>query len=302
MQLEQSGVTDEMLTRPGFWDNVRMSDPFVEVRASLEQTGGDHMALHSHVFYEIIFVTSGCVQYMLDTNRYRIEVGDILLIPPGISHSPIRQEPDYGPYTRIVIWLNRDFWRDCVQKFPELDDCFAYCRAQGSYLLRVGRSVWQGLYPHFQALVRENEQRRLCWELCLRSNVIQLMANISRIYHYQTDALLRSPVEGTALVDEVFHYIDANLARRITLSETAEHFFVSASTISHLFQKQLGVPFYRCVVQRKLIHAKNQILSGASLRETAETCGFSDYSSFFRMFKKEYGVSPKAFKAENSKP
>ncbi|MBP8854881.1 MAG: helix-turn-helix transcriptional regulator [Oscillospiraceae bacterium] len=301
MQNIQKRTLDEMLAHPDFWDKVKMSEQCVEVRATLDQTGGDVMALHSHVFYEIIFVTGGCVQYMLDSSRYRIEAGDIMLIPPGISHSTIRREPSAEPYTRIVLWIDPTFWRECVQQFPELDYCFAQCRKQGSYLLRAGRSVWQSLYPHFQVLVQENEQRRVCWQMCLRSNVIDLMANISRIYYYQ-DTEASSPAASTELIDEVFHYIDANLENRITLSAVAEHFFVSTSTISHLFQKHLGVPFYRCVIQRRLINAKNYILSGTPMREAAERCGFSDYTAFFRMFKKEYGISPNKFKAANTQP
>ena len=65
---------------------------------------------------------------------------------------------------------------------------------------------------------------------------------------------------------------------------------------SFCLRKKMGISFYRCVTQRRLISAKKLIESGMSLESTAELVGFSDYSSFFRAFKQEYGISPRQYK------
>ena len=87
-------------------------------------------------------------------------------------------------------------------------------------------------------------------------------------------------------------YVEDHLAGHITLDDTARQFHVSASTVSQLFRKRMGVSYYRFVTQRRLIAAKTLIKEGTAL----ESVGFSDYSGFYRAFKQEYGISPTRFK------
>ena len=72
-----------------------------------------------------------------------------------------------------------------------------------------------------------------------------------------------------------------------------------ASTISALFRRAMGISFYRCVIQRRLIAAKKLIVDGISLEEVSRQVGFGDYSSFYRAFKGEYGMAPRQLRTKN---
>ncbi|MBR6790820.1 MAG: helix-turn-helix domain-containing protein [Oscillospiraceae bacterium] len=98
------------------------------------------------------------------------------------------------------------------------------------------------------------------------------------------------------LLERAMAYIEKNLSRKISLAETAQHFYVSESTVSQIFRKKMGVSFYRCVTQRRLIAAKRLIPEAHNMEEVAEQTGFSDYSSFYRAFKQEYGISPRQYR------
>lgn len=277
-----------------FWKEIQMVDSCAEIRLQVNQDTTGHVFLHSHAFYEILLCKSGSIQYLLGDKRFRIQQGDILLIPPGVSHQPLFLEPLAEPYERYVIWIDDAFWQQQCSEYPDLNFAFEQCRKRGSYLLRSTRATWSGLFSAAVAALKETEEEKLVWKYCVRTAIISLMAHISRTYYYQD--LQMPAAEKSGLVDDLFRYIDEHLTEKITLEATAKHFLVSPSTISHAFQKNMQVSFHHCVIQRRLIAAKNGILSGTPLQEIWEACGFPDYSAFYRSFKKEYGISPREFK------
>ena len=77
----------------GSTENLYQQLPMVQTGAQINHDTShtaDQIDLHSHVFYEILFVCRGQnVQYLWNNNRYRLQKGDIMLIPPGVTHRPV---------------------------------------------------------------------------------------------------------------------------------------------------------------------------------------------------------------------
>ena len=63
----------------------------------------------------------------------------------------------------------------------------------------------------------------------------------------------------------------------------------------------MGISLHQYIIQRRIEACKNALLTQKSLEEIAELFGFANYSSFFRLFKKTYGMSPKEYREEMEK-
>lgn len=262
----------------------------IEMDSRYAQTHQDRsvsaMGLHSHIFYEIIYVRSGDLQYLLGTERYQLHSGDIVFVPPNVSHRALLNGD--GPYDRYVVWLSTEFVALLRGIWPQLRLNVDRCR-----LLRPNAKNGEPLRRSFQHGVSVTEEASPGWELEVLGNTIQLVVQLERAF---SDTQLVSPERAQReLLDDIVEYIEHHLAEKITLEATARQFLVSRSTVSHTFQQRMEVSFYRFVTQRRLIAAKNRILTGEPMSSIAEQVGFGDYSAFYRAFKQEYNISPRDY-------
>ena len=278
----------EGLEFQNFYQELEMSEPLVETHRDVSYSNSQ-LSLHSHAFYELLYCCNDCgAEYLVGADRYCLQKGDIILVPPGISHRPLLPEAMTEPYERYVLWISQEFFDMFAQVLPPGEE-----RTFEGTLLRTGDTKWELLGSYFRRGVWEAEHQAPGWQAAIVGNTITLLTLMGRGIQERTASVL--PAEKPDLLDEVMNYIELHLNEKITLEETAKHFYVSVSTITQLFRQKMGTSFYRCVTQRRLIAAKVRIGNGASLEDVSRAVGFADYSSFYRAFKKEYGITPRQY-------
>ena len=253
--------------------------------------GHSVVQLHSHAFYEIIFCRNSCgAEYLVGAERFRLQKGDIVLVPPGISHCPLLPEQMTMPYIRDVVWVSMDLIGMLRQRFSSEN----IRRLNNGHLLRTAGTKWEYLGELIHSGVREAENRAPGWDVAVIGNTIMLMAHLKRAFEDAGTIPLQA--EEPELLDRALAYVEAHLGEKITLEETARYLYVSESTVRQVFRRKMGISFHRCVTQRRLIAAKTLILDGVSLEAVGEQVGFADYSSFYRAFRQEYGISPRQYR------
>ena len=280
----------EALARKGIhvetvYQEIEMNSRFVNTHPDSSRLAMD---LHSHDFYEILYIRRGNIQYLLGTDRYSVHPGDVIFIPPQVSHRPMLAERGDEPYERYVLWLSREFVAMLRGVWPGL-------RLNGDRyrLLRMSAEHRDSVGGLFQRGVLFAAEDRPGSELEVMGNTLQLLVSLERLF--ADDKITPPEREKRELLDDVVEYIERHLAEKITLEGTARHFLVSRSTVSHAFQQRLDVSFYRFVTQRRLLAARERILAGDPMGSIAEQVGFSDYSAFYRAFKQEYGIAPRDY-------
>lgn len=88
-------------------------------------------------------------------------------------------------------------------------------------------------------------------------------------------------------------YIKNNLTEKITLSDIAWHLHCSTVTLTEHFKKEFGLTIMEYVTSKRMQMAVRLLEnSDTSVREIAESCGFSDIEYFSKSFKKFHGMSP----------
>lgn len=295
----QKELQEQGIDFSSIYQELEMSSRFVDTHMDIS-FGDIPVQLHSHSFYEMVYVLSNSgTQYLVGTKRYLLQRGDIILVPPGVGHKPLFPTELAEPYRRIVLWFSTDFVEGLKYILPYSSKEFN----DRVFLLRTTHTPWEIIGSHFQTGLKEAQSKKEGWQVALCGNTMQLL---TLFWRAMAEPVNRPPkTEKPELLDNVVSYIESHLAERITLADTARRFFVSESTIGQTFQKKMHVSFYHYVTQRRLIAAKSMIMEESNLDTLSEKVGFTDYSTFYRAFKKEFGISPREYRnliAENQQP
>lgn len=276
---------------PGtFYQELEMDSPYVDTHRDISYSNSN-VQFHSHTFYELLCCHNTCgAEYLVGTERYKLQQGDIIFIPPGISHRPLLPKGMTEPYVRDVLWISLEFINSLTLTIPEI----VHMNPTTPYLFRLSGPYGEYICHLFQKGVAEAEAAQLGWHTMVAANTMLILVQLIRAQQNFTAKPLRA--EKPELLDQVLAYVEEHLAQKISLTEIARQFYVSESTITQTFRKKMDISFYRYVTQRRLIAAKTLIESGTALEAVAEEVGFADYSSFFRAFKQEYGISPRQYR------
>ncbi len=285
-----NGLLIEMGLDPAnLYQELEMSVPYVQAHQDRSFSNAS-VKLHSHSFYELLCCRNTCgAEYILGSSRYRLQRGDILLVPPGVSHRPLLPEHMEEAYIRDVLWVSPDFLQRIRNIFPGR---LATPTGTG-VLLRTRGTRWENLAARFRAAVEEAEAKAPGWEMALAGIAMELITQLGRAMKERS---AMPPSEAPGLLDKALALIEQDLSAPITLEDTARRLFVSQSTLTQVFRQKMDVSFYHCVTQRRLIAAKELILEGLPLEAVGARVGFGDYSGFYRAFRREYGISPRDFK------
>lgn len=99
------------------------------------------------------------------------------------------------------------------------------------------------------------------------------------------------------LVREAINYIDSNIYHEISLKSASDAFQISPSHLSNLFKKETGKSFINYVTLVKLCRAKKLLKNPKNkVYEVGLMLGYTDYSYFYQVFKKVFGVPPSQLK------
>ena len=258
----------------------------------------DTVEVHHHDFYEIYFFLGGAVEYWVDGKTFHLEPGDFLLINPMELHRPIVRE-DNKTYERIVLWIRKEYLEKLSTEEMDLTRCFDTTLPTHTNLIHPKTVERTALTTRLSELIRENYGTEMGSDLYAQGLFLQFMVELNRL-------ALRAPKprvfkdDSSTLVSRVLTYINEHFSEELSLESIAGEFYVSKYYLSHAFSNEVGVSVYRYIILKRLTSACQLLLDGKSAKEVCVACGFTDYTSFFRAFKSEYGISPRDFASGNN--
>ena len=245
---------------------------------------------HHHDFSKIVILIDGDLTYYIEGKAYILKPWDILFVNKNEIHKPVVNPNKY--YERIVIWLNPDFMAKYAQGNNNLLKCFEVAIKNNYNLLRLNMKSIEVIKNLIQDIQSCNNSNEFGSEILKESLFVQLMVLMNRLFLNSDKNRDIEDIQYDKTIEGVLNYINSNLENDLSIDTIASEFFISKYYLMRKFKNQIGSSIHNYVVQKRLILARSLISDGLSMSSVCSRCGFNDYSSFVRAFKKVYGVSP----------
>jgi len=268
-------------------------EPLAEERGYLHEDfrlfhlADDHheeIAYHYHSFHKIIWLLAGRADYAVEGKSYHLTPGDCVMVPRGSIHRPEVAEADF--YERVILYISPEFLRCMGSEMCDLESCFRIARDEFRYVYHDDDTAIREL---LEALEQTRQSAEFGAELLSRSLFVQLMVACNRL------------VQGGPAVDaaggdrkmlSILQYLGTHLREPLSIDELSQRFYMSKYHMMRRFREITGYTIHNYVTEKRLLLAQQMLGRGMTLSETAEYCGYQDYSTFSRAYKKQFGVSP----------
>ncbi len=235
---------------------------------------------HCHAHYEIIYVVSGAGKYVIEGERYELRPDTLMFFRPGEFHY-VDVRPDVR-YERYVLHFSADGLTEA---------------ANAVFHLRQ-KPLGQGNFFEVDALPIPVMS---VFESYLRLSDLpaDVALPLSRLLLSELLVVLASsaPVSGPLRKEEplgarVIRYLNEHLAEPFSLEGLSNRFYVSKYYLCRAFKEHNGISILGYLNGKRVMMARQLIESGETAAVAAERVGFSDYSTFYRAYRKAYEKSP----------
>lgn len=244
---------------------------------------------HYHDFHKLIWFISGDVEYHVEGKSYKMEPHDILLINKGEIHRPFVNFDT--TYERYVFYISSDFLDEHSERESDLNLCFQMVQREQGNVIRLSAAESRMLFETVKLLETTENDYIYAGEMYSRILFLKLLIELNRccISHPE---IFHKTARYDKKVVEMIHYINENLSKDLTIETLSNKFYLSKYHMMRKFKEETGYSMHQYILEKRILAARNLILNGSPATIASVECGFKDYSTFSRAYKKLLGQLP----------
>ena len=238
----------------------------------LKDQNKKEFSYHYHDFHKILILLNGDITYCIEGRSYQLAPND--------------------PYESIIIYVSPDFLKKYKEPDCDLSHCLKQAAAEQSHVLRFHGSRAAKLKTAIQSLDHAKNDKDFAASLHQEILFLEFMIQLNRAAMHDGIEFINDSASDEKII-AVLNYLGEHLTEDISIDTLSAHFFLSRSYLMHTFKEQTGYTIGNYLSTKRLLLAKDLIAEGAPITEVCYACGFKNYSTFSRAYKKSFGEAPR---------
>lgn len=245
--------------------------------------------IHTHVHYEMLYLTEGWVSMRILGREYEAGPGDMIFLNQFEEHATRLLQSPYRRYY-VLIPPNQ------LQAFGRDGELLSVFRLHGGsfpYVLHTGEK--KPLFDaYFSGLMKIHGETGKYREMRLEALLTLILTQAQLL---RPDLFRRPPEASLLPIQEILDILDRDYAEDFSLERLARRYHVSPGCLSMHFRQYVGMSPMQYVTQSRLTQAKRLLLeTEQSVQAIAAQCGFADQSNFSRRFRQQFQCTPLKFR------
>ena len=246
---------------------------------------------HFHDFDKITIFIKGKVTYMIEGKSYDLKPYDIVLVQHNDIHRLTVDNSEV--YERIIMYISPNFINAYKSNDYDLSYCFEKAKKEGTNVLRIPSLEKSSLFHSITRLEQSFKDDAYAADLFRQILFLEFMILLNRSTIKNRLKYINTDNCNPKVID-ILQYINNNLISDLSIDHIAANFYLSKYYMMRLFKQETGYTIGNYISSKRLLLAKELLLSGMSASEACYACGFRDYSSFSRAYKSLFGESVRA--------
>ncbi|MEQ9363113.1 MAG: AraC family transcriptional regulator [Leptospirales bacterium] len=242
-----------------------------------------------HDYHVMMVYTEGRASLWMNS-ELQCEPGDIMLIPAGMLHR-MREAAANTLATGVGFFAGPDLSASSAENLLAPYD---RVRSGGLPIGKVPAERQAFFETLFRELERETKSLEPQGGAAARHLLALLLVETHRIFQKLHDTATPPP---TDVVSRALRFIEDNCLRSISLGDVADAVGRSPAHLTTAVRGATGKPVLAWILAGRMHEARRRLLyTGESVETIAEHVGYADPTHFTRLFRREFGTTPAAWR------
>lgn len=244
---------------------------------------------HRHTFYLLVLFTNGSGSHHIDFAKYNIKPGTLFVLQPGqIHHWELSADIEGYIIFYSQLLYNLYFGHKKIEDYP------FYQSVMNRPDLIFEKDELAQIRPYFDLILKENLSSLLKKEDILLNLLDCIHIEISRKYLLNTHHISHTYNYKMHQFEQI---LEQYYATEKSPSYYAYKMNITLKHLNRISKEILNQTVTELITTRVVLEAKRLLINPKlSINQVAEVLGFDHYSYFTKLFKKQTGVTPSAFR------
>ncbi|WP_242203439.1 AraC family transcriptional regulator [Aestuariivivens insulae] len=264
------------------------------IKQHLEKVDKINAFWHFHPELELVYINKGQGKTHIGNHLSYFNNSQLILIGANLPHNGFADRLTANG-SETTVQFKQDFLGKDFIEIPEMANVVAlFDRAKKGIRFKIETKAVIG--PKINKLTKYEGLERVLKFL----DILNYLANTDDYTLLNADGIaLEINPQDSDKINVIYHYVNANFQRHITLDEIANEVSMTVPAFCRYFKKTTGKTFTQLVNEYRVVHATKLLNeSKMSIADVCFECGFNNFSHFNKQFNEIAGKSASQYRKE----